>query len=347
MNANQSWEGLIRPYKVAVENIEDPRRSGTVVVEPLEKGFGVTLGNALRRVLLSSIQGAAVTSIRINGGGGLLEFSSLPGVREDVTGIVLNVKALRLRLHGEGPKKVHLVATGPCVVTAGMIQGGGIVEILDPHHEICSLDASGKIDIEMVVETGKGYVPAGTPFLGHHRHIGEIFLDAYFSPIRKVSYHVESARVGQVTDYDRLLISVDTDGSVTPKDAISIAANILKNQLEAFISFGPSVSSSVPEKDEEVKGTVPFSPILLRKVQDLDLNVRCLNCLQNANITYIGDLVVQCESDLLKTPNFGRKSLNEIKAKLSKFGLRLGGEVPGWPPEDIEALIRESESDVF
>ena len=342
MTLSQNWENLIKPYKIAVEKQDDERRKGTIVIEPLEKGFGVTIGNTLRRVLLSSLQGAAVTSIKIEET--LSEFSSIPGIIEDVPDMILNIKLLSLKIHGKEPQKVHLVAKGPCVVTAEMIHGGGTLEILDPSQEICTLNESGKIDMEMVVEVGKGYVPAVPQHLAASHPIGTIFLDADFTPVKNVAFHVETTRVGQLADYDKLILTVETDGSVAPKEAVCIAAYILKEQFNLLTEFTTSKASEHIAESHPVKKEVPFLNILLKNVQDLDLNVRCLNCLQNANIVYVGDLVTNKEDDLLKTPNFGRKSLNEIKAKLEEIGMSLGMEVEEWPPEDMEKTIKENQT---
>jgi DNA-directed RNA polymerase subunit alpha len=311
-------------------------RAATVVAEPLERGFGLTLGNALRRILLSSLQGAAVTSIQIEGV--LHEFSSLPGVLEDVTDIVLNVKSMSLRMHGEGPKKMHLRATGPGEVTAGQIETGHDIEVLDPSHVICTLDQGAKISMELTVESGKGYIAAGQNRAAD-APIGLIPVDAIYSPVRKVSYKVENTRVGQVTDYDKLSMTVETNGAVKPEDAVALAARILQEQLKLFINFEEPVSA----REEERPAELPFNKNLLRKVDELELSVRSANCLKNDNIIYIGDLVQKTEAEMLRTPNFGRKSLNEIKEVLAQMGLHLGMEIPGWPPENIEDLAKRLE----
>jgi DNA-directed RNA polymerase subunit alpha len=307
-----------------------------VVAEPLERGFGLTLGNALRRILLSSLQGAAVTSIQIEGV--LHEFSSIPGVREDVTDIVLNIKAMGLRMHGEGPKKIRLRHQGPGEVTAGMIETGSDIEVMNPNLVICTLDQGAKIVMEMTVENGKGYIPA-TQNRPEDAPIGLIPVDALFSPVRKVSYKVENTRVGQVTDYDKLSMRVETNGAVAPEDAVALAARILQDQLQLFINFDEPTHAA-----EEDRGSdLPFNKNLLRKVDELELSVRSANCLKNDNIVYIGDLVQKSEAEMLRTPNFGRKSLNEIKEVLAQMGLHLGMEIPGWPPENIEDLAKRLE----
>jgi len=327
----KNWQELIKPTNLEVVSGEGKNRA-KIVVEPLERGFGLTLGNALRRVLLSSLQGGAVTAIKIDGV--LHEFSTISGVREDVTDIVLNIKCIAVSVHGEGPKIMTLKATGPCVVTAGMIETGHDVEIKNPELVICNLDAGANIAIEMTVNTGKGYVPAYQNKTADSP-IGVIAVDAIYSPVKKVSYKVENTRVGQITDYDKLTLVVETNGVITPEDAVAYSARILQDQLKPFINFDEPESESESEKEE-----LPFNRNLLRKVEELELSVRSANCLKNDNIVYIGDLVLKTEAEMLRTPNFGRKSLNEIKEVLTKMGIHLGMEVPGWPPENIEDLIR-------
>jgi DNA-directed RNA polymerase subunit alpha len=332
----KNWEDLIKPQKLDIQPGRRPDREATIVVEPLERGFGITLGNALRRVLLSSLQGAAITAIQIDGV--LHEFSTIPGVRDDVTDIVLNLKAIGLRLHSDLPKRMTLKVEGPCIVTAGMIEAGHDIEIMDPDHVICHVDKGGKLSMELTVQTGKGYVPA---YLNKAEDapIGLIAVDAIYSPVRKVAYRVDNARVGQQTDYDKLTMQVETDGSVTPEDAVALAARILQDQLQLFVNFEePRLAQPAGMRPE-----LPFNPNLLRKVDELELSVRSANCLKNDNIVYIGDLVQKTEAEMLRTPNFGRKSLNEIKEVLSHMGLHLGMEVPGWPPENIEELARKVE----
>ena len=330
----KNWQELIKPTNLNISAL-DRANSAKIVVEPLERGFGLTLGNALRRVLLSSLQGGAVTSIKIDGV--LHEFSVIPGVREDVTDIVLNIKCLAVSVHNEGVKTMTLKAEGPCVVTAAMIETGHDVEIMNPDLVICNLDAGAKINMEMTVGTGKGYVPAAmnktadTP-------IGVIPVDAIYSPVRKVSYKVDHTRVGQATDYDKLTLIVETNGVVSPEDAVAYAARILQDQLKPFINFDEPEAEVEVEKEE-----LPFNRNLLKKVEELELSVRSANCLKNDNIVYIGDLVQKTEAEMLRTPNFGRKSLNEIKEVLAKMGIHLGMDTPGWPPENIEELIRRSD----
>ena len=332
----KNWQELIKPAKLEVEPGIDPNRMATIVAEPLERGFGLTLGNALRRILLSSLQGAAVTAIQIEGV--LHEFSSVPGVREDVTDIVLNMKGVALKMHVEGPKHVTLKATGPGEVTAGQIDTGADIEVMNPDLVICHLDKGAKLSMELVVDNGKGYV-AATSNKQEDSPIGLIPIDAVFSPVRKVSYKIENSRVGQVTDHDKLAIEVLTNGALTPDDAVALAARILQDQLQLFINFDEPDQKS----DSEKKDDLPFNRNLLRKVDELELSVRSANCLKNDNIIYIGDLVQKSEADMLRTPNFGRKSLNEIKEVLSQMGLHLGMEVTAWPPENIEELAKRLE----
>ncbi|PJB69013.1 MAG: DNA-directed RNA polymerase subunit alpha [Alphaproteobacteria bacterium CG_4_9_14_3_um_filter_47_13] len=330
----KNWQELIKPEKIEIGHGADPKITGKIVAEPLERGFGLTLGNALRRILLSSLQGAAVTAVQIEGV--LHEFSSIEGVREDVTDIVLNIKAIAVRMHVEGPKKMRLHAEGPCEVTAGMIEAGADIEIMNPELVLCTLDKGAKLNMEMTVNTGKGYRPASYN-RPEEAPVGLIPVDSVFSPVRKVTYNVEDTRVGQITDYDKLDLYVETNGVISPEDAVAYASRILQDQLQVFINF--EEPKEAPEKKEEED--LPFNKNLLRKVDELELSVRSANCLKNDNIVYIGDLVQKSESDMLRTPNFGRKSLNEIKEVLTVMGLHLGMQVEGWPPENIEDLARK------
>ncbi len=331
----RNWRSLIETQK-SVEMGSDPLRTATVVLEPLERGFGMTLGNALRRVLLSSLQGASVTAIRIDGV--LHEFSSIQGVREDVTDIVLNVKQLAIRMQGEGPKRLQLTATGPGEVTAGQIQTTGDIEIANPELVLCTLDDGAKLSAELTVDIGKGYVPAAEN-RPEDAPIGLIPVDAIYSPVRRVAYRVEPTRVGQRTDFDKLILTVETDGTLAPEDAVGVAARILQEQLQILINFDEPRA----RVEEEVRDDLPFNRNLLRKVDELELSVRSANCLKNDNIVYIGDLVQKTEQEMLRTPNFGRKSLNEIKEVLASMGLGLGLTVTGWPPENIEELAKKVE----
>jgi DNA-directed RNA polymerase subunit alpha len=331
----KNWQELIRPNKLEVSH-GDERRIATLVAEPLERGFGLTLGNALRRVLLSSLQGAAITSVHIDGV--LHEFSSIPGVREDVTDIILNIKDIAIKMQSEGPKRLVLKKQGPGVVTAGDIAVTGDIQVLNPELMICHLDEGAEIRMEFTINNGKGYVAAE-----HNRAedspIGLIPVDSLYSPVRKVSYRVENTREGQKLDYDKLTMTVETDGAISPEDAVAYSARILQDQLNIFVNFEEP-------KREELTPSIPelaFNPALLKKVDELELSVRSANCLKNDNLVYIGDLIQKSEAEMLRTPNFGRKSLNEIKEVLAQMGLHLGMEVTGWPPENIEELAKRFE----
>ena len=329
----KNWQSLIKSSKLDVQYVDPTMREAVIVAEPLERGFGVTLGNALRRILLSSLQGAAFTSIKIDGV--LHEFSTLAGVKEDITDIVLNVKGIGVKLTSEFQKKVHISVEGPRVVTAADIQPVTGVEVLDPDKVICTLEEGAKLNMELTVESGKGYVPA-VYNSEEPTAIGVIPIDALFSPVRRVVCNVEQTRVGQRTDYDKLTINVETDGSVKPDDALAYAARILIDQFQQFINFEePKLATAGRDRNP-----LPFNRNLLRKVDELELSVRSANCLKNENIVYIGDLVQKTEGEMLRTPNFGRKSLNEIKEVLSQMGIGLGMAVPNWPPENIEELSK-------
>ena len=333
---SKNWQDLSKPNKLEVKVGDDPKRQATVVARPLERGFGMTLGNALRRVLLSSLQGAAITTVQIDGV--LHEFSSIPGVREDVTNIILNIKEVALRIHSEGVKRMVLKKEGPGVVKAGDIEASSEVEILNPEHVICTLDQGASIRMEFTATMGKGYVPAerNRP---DDAPIGLIPVDSLFSPVKKVSYRIENTREGQILNYDKLTMQVESDGSVTAEDAVALAARVLQDQLAVFVNF------EEPKKavEEQRHPELAFNAALLKKVDELELSVRSANCLKNDNIVYIGDLIQKTEAEMLRTPNFGRKSLNEIKEVLASMGLHLGMEVPNWPPENIEDLAKRFE----
>lgn len=332
----KNWQELIKPNKLQVIPGDNSRRVATIVAEPLERGFGLTLGNALRRVLLSSLQGAAVQAVQIDGV--LHEFSSIPGVREDVTDIILNIKAIAIKMQGEGAKRLTLRKQGPGIVTAGDIATVGDIQILNPELVLMTLDDGAEIRIEFTVNTGKGYVPSerNRP---EDAPIGLIAVDSLYSPVKKVSYRVENTREGQILDYDKLTLTVETNGSISPDDAVAYAARILQDQLAVFVNF------EEPRREEAAVAApqLPFNPALLKKVDELELSVRSANCLKNDNIVYIGDLIQKTEAEMLRTPNFGRKSLNEIKEVLASMGLHLGMEVTGWPPENIEELAKRFE----
>ncbi len=328
----KSWKDLIRPKRLEVEKETLTSSYGKFTAEPFERGFGITIGNSLRRILLSSLQGAAITSVKIDGV--LHEFSAIPGAKEDITEIILNLKEVRLKLHTEGPKTIRVKAEGPTVLKAGDIITGDAVEILNPDQYIATLSRDGKLSMEMVVKVGRGYVPAERN-KEENQPIGTIPMDAIFSPIKKVNYTVTNARVGQITDYDKLTMEVWTDGSLNPEEAVAHSAKILKEQLSIFITFEEEEEAEMSySEDEEEKEA--FNENLLRSVDELELSVRSANCLKHANIRLIGDLVQKTEAEILATKNFGRKSLNEIKEILSEMGLSLGMKLDNWPPKKSE-----------
>jgi DNA-directed RNA polymerase subunit alpha len=328
----KSLKDFIRPKRLEVEKETLTSFYGKFVAEPFERGFGITIGNSLRRILLSSLQGAAIASVKIDGV--LHEFSTIPGVKEDVTEIILNLKEIRLKLHTEGPKTIRVKAEGPRVLKAGDIQTGDAVEILNPEHHFATLSRDAKLSMEMVVKMGRGYVPAERN-KEENQPVGTIPMDAIFSPIKKVNYAVTNARVGQITDYDKLTLEIWTDGSLSPEEAVAHAAKILKSQLSIFISFEEGEEEEMEpftEQDEIAK----LNENLFRSVDELELSVRSANCLKHANIKLIGDLVQKTEAEILATKNFGRKSLNEIKEILSEMGLSLGMKLENWPPKKAE-----------
>ena len=332
----KNWMELIKPSKMDVNVLENNGKQGVLIAEPLERGFGLTLGNAIRRILLSSLQGAAITSVKIKGV--VHEFTTIPGVKEDLTDILLNLKAIALQVHSPGLKKMYLKANGSGELRAGNFETDSETEILNPDQIIMTLDNNADIELEANVQTGKGYVSAEVA-QDENKIIGEIKLDAMFSPVKNVSYKVENSRVGQVTDYDKLILDVETTGAISPDDAIALAARILQDQLQPFINFDePEI-----QQDTSSHEKLSFNPNLLKKVEELELSVRSANCLKNDNIIYIGDLVQKSESEMLRTPNFGRKSLNEIKEVLQQMELNLGTTVTDWPPENIEDLAKKYE----
>jgi DNA-directed RNA polymerase subunit alpha len=335
VSLSKNWNALIKPSIKLIEDDKDRENIATIIAEPLERGFGTTLGNSLRRVLLSSLQGAAITSIKVDGI--LHEFSSIPGVSEDLTEVILNIKNIVVKLHASDKKQISLNAVGPCIVTAGMIETGHDVEIINPDQVICTLAKDATLKMQMECQTGKGYVPA-TLNKPEDSPLGLIHIDALFCPIKKVAYKVENARVGQFTDFDKLIMDIETNGAISPEMAIGLAARIMQDQLQIFIKFEEEVDEEKKEED-----TLPFDRNLLRKVDELELSVRSQNCLKNDNIVYIGDLVTKSEAEMLKTPNFGRKSLNEIKEVLASMNLRFGMKIEGWPPENTEELVKKYE----
>ena len=333
---DKNWKSLIKPSNLNIKSNED-KSMMTLIAEPLEKGYALTIGNSLRRILLSSIQGAAVTAIQIDGV--LHEYTSINGVREDVTDIVLNVKSLALKLMSKGPKKLVLDINGPGEIKAKDINSNPDVEIINPELVICNLDENIKFHMELTVNTGKGYVPAEKN-KEEDSPLGLITVDSLFSPVKKVSYRVENAREGKSLDYDKLIMDLETNGSLTAEDAIAYSARIFQDQLSIFVNFDePKAQLPTPEKQEEPI----INKNLLKKVDELELSVRSMNCLKNDNIIYIGDLVQKTEPEMLRTPNFGRKSLNEIKEVLNSMSLYLGMEIPNWPPDDIAELSKKLE----
>ena len=315
---NRSWSNLIKPNKLEVDEKSLTSTYGKFYGEPFERGFGQTIGSAVRRVLLSSLMGSAITSIRVKGV--LHEFSTIPGVTEDVTDIILNLKQVRLKLFNVEQGNLKLEAKGPKVVLAKDIKTGPNMEIISPEQHIAALSKEGKLEIEMVAKMGRGYVPAERN-KDEEAPVDTIYLDAVFTPIKKVNFNVTNARVGQRTDYDRLVLEVWTDGSVKPDDAVAYAAKILEDQLSIFINFEEEPQDSETRKDTT---TTPLNENLFRSVDELEFSVRSQNCLQSADIKFIGELVQKSEPEMLKTKNFGRKSLNEIKEILREMGLELG-----------------------
>jgi DNA-directed RNA polymerase subunit alpha len=323
---------LLKPRIIDVQTLSPVH--ARVVMEPFERGYGHTLGNALRRILLSSMPGTAPTEVSIDGV--LHEYSTLEGVREDVVDIVLNLKGVVLKMHNRAEATLTLSKKGDgsdTKVTAGDIESTHDIEIINPDHVIAHVAAGGKLDMQIKIENGRGYVPANArPVAKENRGIGNVMIDASFSPVRRVSYQVESARVEQRTDLDKLIIDIETNGAIDPEEAIRYAARMLMDQLSVFADLeGTPLSVEAPKQTS-------VDPILLRPVDDLELTVRSANCLKAENIYYIGDLIQRTETELLKTPNLGRKSLNEIKEVLASRGLTLGMRLENWPPAGLEKL---------
>jgi len=336
----KNWRDLIKPKRLQVDVDSLSDTYGKFTAEPFERGFGTTLGNSLRRVLLSSLQGAAITSVRIKGV--LHEFSSIPGVTEDVTDIILNLKGVLLKLHGTDSRNIRIVKKGAGVITAGDIITDSHVDVLNPDHHILTCGKDADLEMDMVVAMGKGYVPAERN-RDEKAPVGTIPIDALFSPIKKVNFTVTNARVGQITDYDKLNLEISTDGSVRPDDAVAFAAKILKEQLQIFINFDEDTETVVEEESEENR---KINENLYRSVEELELSVRSANCLKNDNIHLIGDLVQRSEAEMLKTQNFGRKSLNEIKDILADMGLSLGMALENFPDPEYLKMIQEGKEDL-
>jgi DNA-directed RNA polymerase subunit alpha len=336
---SRNWRELIKPRRIEIDQETYTNFYGKFVCEPLERGFGITIGNSMRRILLSSLQGAAIVSVKLDDV--LHEFSTIPGVLEDVTDIVLNLKEVRLKIVDAEQAVIHLSREGKGEVTAGDIETHGLVEILNRDKHIATLNEEAKLNAELVVRMGKGYVPA-EKIKSKNQPIGVIPLDAVFSPIQKVNYVVTNARVGQITDYDKLTLEIWTDGSLVPEDAMAYAAKILKEQMNPFINFEEEPE---PVEEEEVEVEEKLNENLFRPVSELELSVRSANCLKNANITLIGELVQKTEAQMLKTKNFGRKSLNEIKSILEEMGLTLGMKLDNFPPVEEPDEIEEEEEE--
>lgn len=338
----RNWHELIVPDRLELDKESHTGSFGKFICQPLERGFATTIGNSLRRILLSSIQGAAITSVKIDGA--LHELSTLPGVKEDITQMILNLKEVRLKLNTAGPKVVRIDKKEKGPVTAGDIISDGSVEVMNPDKEICTITGDGSLKAELQVEWGKGYSPAEKN-KKDEQIIGVIPIDSIFSPIINVKSLVSQARVGQQTDYDKLTLEITTDGSVKPEDALAYSAKILKEQMQVFINFDEELA----EPDMEVESSEhrpQLNENLYRSVEDLELSVRSANCLRNAEIHHIGELVQKTEAEMLKTKNFGRKSLNEIKQLLTEMGLALGMKIDGWEPPPIPEPVKKQEEQV-
>ena len=331
----KNWRDLIRPKKLQVEAESLTNTYGKFYAEPFERGFGTTLGNSLRRVLLSSLQGAAITSVKVKGV--LHEFSAIPGVTEDVTDIILNLKSVRFKMHGQEPRTIRVIHKGEGIITAGDIITDSNIEVLNADHHIATCSKDANLEMEMVVKMGRGYVPADRN-RDEKSPVGTIPIDSIFTPIQKVNFTVANARVGQITDYDKLTLEIWTDGSVKPDDAVAYAAKILKEQLTIFINFDEESEPS--EEGEPLEEREKFNENLYRSVDELELSVRSANCLKNAGIKLIGELVSRSEAEMLKTQNFGRKSLNEIKDILADMGLTLGMKLDDFPDQEIMRRLR-------
>ncbi len=341
MSINKHWTSLIKPEQVQFEKIGD--NSDKITIAPLERGFGTTIGNALRRILLSSLHGSAIVGIQIPGI--LHEFSAISGVEEDVINLVLNLKSTKIKLNSKTRKNLSLQFLGPKVVTAKDLAIDDQIVVLNPDHHICTITEPKEIRINLICDNGKGYVTADSLRENEHGEItpGTIWIDALFSPINKVSFKVDEARVGQKIGYDKLVIYLDSSGALSSEMALGLAAKILQDQLQTFISFDVEIHEESNTKDAKP----PFDIAILKKLDEIDMTVRSQNCLKNANIVYVGDLVVKTEAEMLKTPNFGRKSLNEIRDVLAMLGLKFGMKIPEWPPENLEDLAQKYKTDSF
>ncbi len=330
----ESWHSMVRPSSVIVKDGYNNITKSVIVMEPFFRGFGDTLGNSLRRVMLSSLNGFAVTSVKIEGV--MHEYSSLDGVREDVLDIIMNLKNLFISKADYSPVSLRLNSSKEGPVYAGSIDLPSDVKVINRDLLICTIGKGGSIDMQINFECGKGYVVADRS--KKETQVGLIYVDAVFSPVKKVSYKVENARVGQITDYDKLIFDIDTNGSITPQDALGVAAKILQDQLQVFINFDVEKIDAPAKKDSATE--FDFNKNLLKTIDELELSVRSYNCLKNENIVYVGDLVSRTESEMLKTANFGRKSLNELKDNLKAMGLGFGMKLVNWPPKNIEDLLK-------
>lgn len=340
MSFAKNWTSIIKPDKVAFEDLGG--NVSKVTISPMERGFGTTVGNSLRRILLSSLKGAAIVAVEIKGV--LHEFSTIPGVQEDMVNLILNLKSVGISLEGSESKFLHLKLKGPSKITAGALAIDKDIKVLTPGQEICTITDSRELEISLLCDHGRGYVSAeALQDAAEDKKPERIWIDATFSPIRKVAFKVEETRVGKKIGYDKLIMHIESDGSVTAETALGLAARILQEQLQALIS--PELASA--EESKPKKRDLPFDPVLLKKVDELDMSVRSQNCLKNVNIIYMGDLVTRSESEMLKTPNFGRKSLNEIKEMLSSMGLHFGMTVQNWPPENLEEITKQQKSECF
>lgn len=337
-----NWQDLIKPKRVVIDEKSSTEYYGKFICEPLEKGYGITLGNALRRVLLSSIKGPAITSIKVEGV--LHEFSTIPGVKEDVTQIILNLKGLQLKVHTFEKQTIRISAMGECDVTAGDIITTHQVDVLNPDHHIATLSEGSKLEMEMTVEVGYGYEAVESRG-DIQTSIGLIPLDAIYSPVRKVNYSITNARVGRRTDYERLNLEIWTNGTVIPEDAVAYAAKIIKEQLTVFINFDEEEVDAIVEveDDKEISGT---EEILFTTIEDMDLSARSLNCLRKAEITYVGELIQKSEDDLLNLENFGKRSLLEIRERIEEMELSLGSviDVEAFESEKLKKLETEESS---
>lgn len=340
IEVEKKWNELIDPYRKSFQREDDTNFSRAIEVEPLAKGFGLTIGTAMRRVLLSSLFGWAITRIKLRGAE--MEFTTIPGMQQDVTDFMLNLKEVNLKGLFEGKRTFSVSIQGPCVVKAGMLAQEELLEIMNPEHILCILDEGGELELEFTVEKGRGYVSSDR---FPRKNDPELFLDAWFSPVRKVAFHVENARVGQNTDYEKLILHVETNGVITPDEAVSEAAEILRAQFSVFVgASAQKVEDLSVQKDSkhdvaDDSALENFPLDFYKPVSELDLSIRCLNCLKGENVVYVGDLVRLKEQDLMKTPNFGRKSFQDIQRVLAGMGLSLGMNVPNWTPKEKQTTV--------